>query len=247
MELLLYKFMLILAYSCTGLVRCEMIDKNFITEQVCFDSYGTVLETSDQVRGKIDCGSRCIKNNCTSFLYNQDLKLCTLNSEMFFNRTTLGCNNLVYYAEVTTQQPGNQPGPVVLCGEIPLLPSIMVNNASGNYSVGYKMPYNCSACASYPPNGSPEYIECGIDGVWIVPPVLCVTGADTGFLKDGTPVPANAIGCFHEFNNTCPEASVMDGYLYDGTYGSCFCDSSCCGAGDCCYDSTCASVPKPKP
>jgi hypothetical protein len=103
MELLLYKFMLILAYSCTGLVRCEMIEKNFITEQVCFDSYGTVLETSDQVRGKIDCGSRCIKNNCTSFLYNQDLKLCTLNSEMFFNRTTLGCNNLVYYAEVTVK------------------------------------------------------------------------------------------------------------------------------------------------
>ncbi|XP_053398369.1 uncharacterized protein LOC123551208 [Mercenaria mercenaria] len=217
----------------------------YLSESVCWNDYGTVLRNFYKIRDKRACGTKCTENNeCNSFLYNKNAGWCRINSDVFVNRTSTGCNRLVDYAEITTVHTIRHAKPPKHCGPVPSIPSIIVDNTSGNYSVGAQFPYSCTLCTSFPPLGSPGVLECDTDGRWVIPPVLCVHGADIGFLQDGSPIPVDAIGCGSVTNDTCYYSSLPSGLQYDGDIGNCYCDETCCGNGDCCYDTSCYQDPK---
>ncbi|XP_053396772.1 uncharacterized protein LOC123552749 [Mercenaria mercenaria] len=213
--------------------------KKYLFERVCWGDYGTVLRKYYKIRDKRFCGTKCAENSeCTSFLYSKNAGWCRINSDVFVNRTNVGCNRFEDYAEITTVQPLRHAKPPTHCGPVPYFSSIIVNMSS-NYSIGSRFPYRCDPCTSFPPQSSPGYLECGTDGKWIIPPELCVYGPDIGLLRNGSAIPVDAIGCMSTHNDTCPQTSVSSGLRFNGVIGKCYCDDCCCQAQDCCYDTNC--------
>lgn len=76
--------------------------KKYGFEETCGDKYGSIIFNYYRVRDKAACGSKCTQTDtCKSFIYNVLGSLCSLNADVFVNRTDVGCNYLVDYAEVT--------------------------------------------------------------------------------------------------------------------------------------------------
>lgn len=76
--------------------------KKYWFEETCIGTYGSPIVDYYRVRDKAACGIKCTQTDtCKSFIYYVIGSWCSLNADVFVNRSDVGCSYLVDYAEVT--------------------------------------------------------------------------------------------------------------------------------------------------